>query len=67
MKCIKSRGMNAILLTASEEIDVGMHSDIYEPIWIKLYMIIDSIEHCMQFDANQSYLDIHSRSQACAK
>ena len=36
--------MTTVLLTASKNLNVGMHSDVWEPVWTKLSMMIDTIE-----------------------
>ena len=39
---IRSREISTALLTALKDISVGMHSNIYEHIWLKLCMMIDT-------------------------
>ena len=36
-----------VFFAVSENFNVGMHSDIYESIWFKLGMLIDTIELCI--------------------
>ena len=36
MRLIVTREITAVLLTASKRCNIGMHSDIYEPVWFKL-------------------------------
>ena len=40
-----------------------MHSDVYEWIWFKLGMTIETLH----IDTSLSDLDLHSRSQGCEK
>ena len=39
-----SREIIAVLLTGSKRLNVCMHSDIYEAIWVKFGMIIGTIK-----------------------
>ena len=52
MRFIESRKIAAALLTVSKNLNVGMHSDVYESMWFKLGIILNSI-----FDSSQSGLD----------
>ena len=41
----ETRVITAVLLTASKTINTGMHLNVYELIWFKVGMMIDTIEH----------------------
>ena len=54
-----------VLLTVSENINVGMHSDVYVLVWYKLDVMIGLwIQH---FDTRLIDHDLDSRSQECEK
>ena len=42
---IESRKMTAVVPTALNSFSVGMHLDVYDTIWFKLGLIIDTVEH----------------------
>ena len=64
MRFNKTREIIAVILTASKSLDVGMHSEVYEPIWFKFSRMIATLGH---FDSSLDDLDLHSRSQDCKK
>ena len=45
MRFNATREMTALLLTASKNFNVGMHSDVYEMICFKVGMVVDTIKH----------------------
>ena len=47
VRFIEAREIIAVLLTASKNFKVGKHSDIYESVWFKLGMVIDTIDYCL--------------------
>ena len=42
VRFIETWEIDAVLQTGSKYLNVGMHSDIYEWIWLKLDMMIDT-------------------------
>ena len=44
MRFSESRGTTAVLLTVSKNFIVDMHSDVWELIWFKLGMMIDTVK-----------------------
>ena len=61
MKFNETREITAVLLIASKLFNVGIHSDIYESICIKVDSMIDTIE--LYFDISLLVLDFDSRLQ----
>ena len=41
------KGNNCCLTDYITKINIGTHSDIYELVWFKLRMMIDTTEHCV--------------------
>ena len=44
VRVLETREITAVFLTASKTFNVGMHSDIYKSIWVRLDVMIDTIE-----------------------
>ena len=47
VRFLELREIIPVLLTGSNNFGTGMHSDIYELIWFKLGLVIDTAELCM--------------------
>ena len=43
VRCVQTKEIIAVLLTASKNLNDGMHSEVYESVWSKLGMIIDTV------------------------
>ena len=41
------RELTAVSMTASKNINIGMHSEVYESILFSVGMMIDTTEHCI--------------------
>ena len=61
MRFNETKEITAVLLTVSKNFNVGMHSDFYGWIWLKLRMIVDSIY------IYTSLIGLDSKSQECEK
>ena len=40
----RTRETIAVLVTVSKNLNVGMHLDVYEPVWFRFGMMIDTVE-----------------------
>ena len=67
MRCKETRETTSVLLTAlKKKVNVGMQSDVYESIWFKCNMMIDTID---LYTVYTSLIDLNldSRSNECNK
>ena len=62
-----NKGIKAVLLTVSKNVNIGMHSDIYKLVWFKLVIQTwcDNGYYLIHFDTDLIGLDLRSRSQEC--
>ena len=44
MRFNETREIITVLLAASKNFNTGMHSDVYESVWLKVGIMIDTIE-----------------------
>ena len=58
MRLIASREVTAVLLTASQNFNIGMHLDVYEPIWFKLNMMVITIKFYVLINTPELYFFI---------
>ena len=65
MRFNETREITAVLLILPKHFNIDMPFDIYECIWFKLEMMIDTMK--LHFDASLIDLDLDSRSQECKK
>ena len=62
----ETREITAVVLTVSKNFNIDMYLDIYESIWFKLAMMIDTVKLYI-FDTSLTDHDLESRSQECKK